>query len=137
VIRSIGVLETRQLPTEHAFVEVAVQERVGNVELMCRPVLHGDEREHGPNRRRFDDRGERFAEVQARALRVTAQDPPCLVLVECVVGVELGLEDPLAGDDACTGRTWDKSPRTVGLECIELLLHRCLPICVSECCVNR
>jgi hypothetical protein len=69
-------------------------------------------------------------------MRVAAQDPPRLVLVEGVIGMELGLKAPFAGDDASVGWRSYKGPRSAALEGVELQLHRGLPVGVPESSAN-
>jgi hypothetical protein len=64
------------------FEEIAVEERVGDVELMCRPLLRGDESEHCSDGSELNNRGEGLIEIHPRALNIPANDPSCLVPLE-------------------------------------------------------
>ena len=98
---------------------------------MCRPVLAGDEREHGADCRWFDHRRERLLEVDAGSLMKAADNPPGFVTLEGAVGVQFVLEHPLAGDDLGISRTRYERPCAVVLESIELELHCCSPVRIT------
>jgi hypothetical protein len=51
----VQVGEARRLLAEDVFLDVAVEERVGHVKLVRRPVLRGDEGEDGADRCGFYD----------------------------------------------------------------------------------
>jgi hypothetical protein len=74
-----------------------MKERVGHVQLMGRPVLGGNQCEDSTDGGRLDDWGKSFPKVVSRALVITSHDPPSFVTLESTIGVELLLEDPLAG----------------------------------------
>jgi hypothetical protein len=63
VVGSLWILESGWLLAEDAFHDVAVEERVGDVELMRWPVLGGNEGEHGADRSWLDYWRERLGKV--------------------------------------------------------------------------
>ena len=103
---------------------------------MCGPVLAGDNREYGADRRRFDNRRECLLEVDAWALMEATNNPPSFVVFEGAVGVEFVLEDPLAGDDLGISGTRHERPGTIVLKGIKLELHCGTPVGVAEGCTN-
>ena len=97
------------------FLEMAVDECVGDVELMCWLVVGGDEGEDGAYGGRLDYRRKCLAEVDAGSLMEASDNPTGFIPLERPVGVELVFEDPFPGDDASAGWTWNESPCLVGL----------------------
>ena len=128
----LRILKAGGLVAVDALGEVAMQEGVGDVELMCRPVLAGDEHEHGADCRWFDHRRERLLEVDAGSLMKATDNPPGFVTLEGAVGVQFVLEHPLAGDDLGISRTRYERPCAVVLESIELELHCCSPVRITQ-----
>jgi hypothetical protein len=59
----LSALKSRRLLTVNTFRDVAVEERIRDIQLVSWLVLGGDKREHGPDCRWLDERGEGFAEV--------------------------------------------------------------------------
>lgn len=133
----IRVDEADGLLAQHAFVEVAVKKRVGDVELACWPTLSGDQGEHGADRRRLDDRRKRLAKVDVGPLHEATDDPARLVPLEAAVGVEFMFEHPFAGDDVGAQQPRDKASGVVRLEHVEFALHRLLPIWITQRCPCR
>jgi hypothetical protein len=54
---------------------MSVQESVGDVELVGRPLLVRDETQDGADRRRLDDGGESLPKIDAGSLAVTTDNP--------------------------------------------------------------
>lgn len=100
---AIFVFEAGWLLAEVLFADVAVEEGVGDIQLVRRSLLGGDDGEDRPDGGWFYHRQEGLAEVDAWSLVEPAHHPPGFVAFKRAVGVELFFEDPLAGDDP---RTW-------------------------------
>ena len=109
-----------------------MEERVGNVELVSRPLLAGDEGQDGANGGGLHDGRERLSKVDARALGVAPDDPACFVALERAICSELVLVHPFAGDDTHAGRTVDQRPGVVALQGFELRLHGGYPVSVAQ-----
>lgn len=97
------------------FLNVAMQEGVGDIELMSWPSVCGHKCQHRPDRGGFNHRRECLNEVDTRALVEPPDDPSSFVVLDGAIGVHLVFEDPLYGDDACPRRTRDELP---GLVCL-------------------
>jgi hypothetical protein len=70
--------------------------------------------------------------VDTEPLGEDAKNPTSLVPLQCTIGVELVLEDPLAGDDVGVNRTRDKISNIVGDQSSIFFLHDTVPGRVSE-----
>ena len=70
--------------------------------------------------------------VDTRTLRETPHDPSGFASLQGAIGVQLILEQPLAGDDVGVGRSRYKCPRSVVLERVVLLLHCGHPLWVAH-----
>ena len=127
-----GVDEACGLLTEHLLSKVAVQEGVGNVQLMHGPGSGDGQLKHGADRARFDNQGKSVGEVHARALPKAPKHPTNFVALESVVRTSLVPKDPLARDDVGTRWPRDKLPGAVPLKRIELFLHRSEPMRVPK-----
>lgn len=114
-----------------------MEKGIFDIQLMDRPVARRGKVKDGADRRRLDDRGEHLMEVHPRSLREAAYDPPCFAPFERSVGVQLVLEQPLAGDDV--GMLWSRNerPRAVCLESVIFSLHGRTPVGVVESCTDR
>ena len=124
--------ESRGLLAVHAFLEVAVEKRIGDVKLVRWPLLGSNDGKHRADGGGLDDRRERFPEVDAGPLVEPANDPPRLVAFQRAVGAQLVLEHPFAGDDACSRRSVDEGPDAIAQQGIELGLHCCTPVRVTQ-----
>ena len=111
----LGVDETSRLLTEHLLGEMAVQEGVGDIQLVHRPGTRDRQLKHGANRARFHNRGEGVGEVHARALPKTTNHPLSLVALERTARASLMAKHPLARDDVGTEGSRNKLPRAVAL----------------------
>ena len=127
MVRIVGV-ETSRLLTKHLLIKMAMQESIGHIKLVNWLGARDSKLEDSVNRAWFDNRGKGVGEVHAGALAKAAHHPTRLVAVERTVGASLVAEDPLASDDIGTRWPWDKLPRTVALQGIELLTHRSKPV---------
>jgi len=74
------------LLTENVFLEIAVKECVGDVELPGRPPTRGSNREHSSDGRRFYNWSEGLPEINAGALGEPPDHPPCFIALEGAVG---------------------------------------------------
>lgn len=137
VVGAGRVLEVGWLLAEDALGDVAVQERVGDVELVGCPALGGDDCQDGANCGRLDNRGEGFAEVDPLSLMEATHDPSGFVAFETAIGAGLVFEHPLARDDAGIVGTWNESPGPVVLKGVELLAHGVVPVRVAKCSADR
>lgn len=61
----------------------------------------------------LDNRTGSLIAVHARLLRVTTNNPPCLVSREGTIGIELMLEDPFVSDHISAMGVRDKGPCVV------------------------
>ena len=80
----------------HMFDEMAMEERVQNIQMMNRPGKRHRKLKNGVNRARLDDRSEGVGEVNSSALPEAANHPTGLITRQGTVGVELVAEYPLA-----------------------------------------
>lgn len=115
-VRMCGVDKARRLSAIDCLLKRAMEKCVLDVQLMNRPVAGDRKAENSVDGSRLDDGAESFVEVDAGTLGKAAKHPAGLVPVEGAVGLELVLEEPLAGDDV--GATWtrNKIPGAVGEE---------------------
>lgn len=81
--------------------------------------------------------GENFAEVDAGALRESADNPSCLVALQGPIRLHFMLEHPFAVDHRGVGRARNKSPGVVGDEGVELGLHGGTPVGIAESFTDR
>lgn len=63
----LGIGKAGGLLTKHLLADVAMEEGVGDVKLVSRPVLGGDDGEHCPNLRRLNYQREGFPESMRSA----------------------------------------------------------------------
>ena len=131
-IGSSGVDEAGRLLAIHRLIEGAVEESVLHIKLMNRPGAGGGDAEDDTNGRGLDDGAEGLVVVDAMLLGVATNNPTCLVTGERAIGVELVLEDPLAGNDVCTRWTRDEPPRAIVDQSLELFGHGCTPVGVGK-----
>jgi hypothetical protein len=75
----------------------------------------------------LDNRVESLIVVDAGPLGEATKNPASLVPFQCTVGVELVLEDSLAGDDVGANRTRDNIPCAVGDQSSIFFLHGTTP----------
>jgi hypothetical protein len=75
-----------------------MEEGIGDVELVGRPLPGCDDGEDSANRSWFHHRSECLAKINTGALQITAEYPSCLVSLEGAVGSKLVSKHPLAGD---------------------------------------
>ena len=111
----LGVDEASGLLTEHLLGEMAMQEGVGDIQLVHRPGTRDRQLKHGANHARFHNRGESVGEVHARALPKTTNHPSSLVALERTVWASLVAKHPLARDDVGTRGSRNKMPHAVAL----------------------
>ena len=93
--------------------QVTVKKGILHVQLVDRPLTRSSDAEDDPNRGRLDDGAERLVVVDAVSLGEAADNPMSPMTSQRDVGVELVLEDPLAGDDVGARRPGDEAPRVV------------------------
>jgi len=124
--------KTCGLLTENVFLQVAVKERVGHIELSCGPATRGGNGEHCADCGRLDDRREGFAEVNARALREPTDHPPGFIALEGSIRIELVAKYPFARDDMGTRWTRNQTPCVVCLKSAVLLFHGAVPVRISK-----
>jgi hypothetical protein len=87
--------------------------------------------EDGLNGGELDDGAEGLVVVHSGALSETPKDPMGLVLIQGVVGLELSVENPLAGDHVGARGTRHQVPGVAGQKgCV--LLHSATPIRIGE-----
>jgi hypothetical protein len=132
-----GVGETGGLLTVDLLMEIAMKKCIGDIELVSRPSVCGDESEDGADCRRLDDGRESLAEVDARPLIEAVHHPSGFVAFQRAIGVEFVLEHPFAGDDARARRARNEGPGLVLLQRMEFMLHRGEPIAITKCLANR
>ena len=132
MVRMCGVDKAGGLLTEHLLGEVAMQEGIGDVQLMHGPSSGDGQLKHGADRARFNNRSKSVGEVHARTLPKASNHPASFVALESPVGTSLMPKDPLARDDVGTRWPRDKLPGAVPLERIELFLHRSEPMRVPK-----
>lgn len=113
MIRCRGVDKARWLLAVDGLVEVAMEERVLDIQLVDKPVTRGGEAGDDADRCWFDDWAERLVVVDAGALGVAAHDPMGLVTSKGAIGVVLVLEDPLASNDVDARWSRNKGPGTI------------------------
>jgi hypothetical protein len=92
MIRLSVVDEARRLLTVHAFRQMAMEERVLDVELVDRPSARCSEVQHSADGRRLDHRGEGLMKINPWPLREAAHNLAGLVAFQRAVGMELVLE---------------------------------------------
>lgn len=95
----MGVDEDGGLLAADLFLNVAVQEGVGDIELMSWPSVCGHKCQHRLDHGGFNHRQEHLDEVDARALVEPLDNPSSFVVLEGAIGVHLVFEDPLSSDD--------------------------------------
>lgn len=114
-------------------VEIAMEERIGDVELSCGPLTRSNDTEDSADGCWFHDQSEGLPEIDAGALGEPPDDPTCFVALEGAVGVEFVLEHPFPRDDLGVEWTINQSPCTVGLESSEFMFHGGMPVWFMEC----
>jgi hypothetical protein len=134
---SLRVCKPSALLAIYSLCQVAMEEGVGDVQLVRGPMLGGDDDKDGPDGGWLNDKCERFTEVHARSLMEATNHPPGLVELECVVRVQLVFKHPLAGDHASTGRTLDDCPDLVTKKRVVFSLHGVTPGWILECRADR
>ena len=132
MIRLCGVDEAGGLFTEHLLGEVAVQEGVGDVQLMHGPSSGDGQLKHGVDRARFNNRSKSVGEVHARTLPKASNHPASFVALESAIRSSLVTKDPLARDNIGMGWPRNELPGTVPLERIKLFLHRSEPMRIPK-----
>jgi hypothetical protein len=133
----LGVDKTGGLLAVHRFLELAVQERVADVQLVNGPLVRRGECEDRTDGGRLDDGRERLVEVDTGALNVTTQHPPSFAPFEGAVGVEFVLEHPFTGDNANAGWARHQTPRLVAQKSIMFGLHCLAPAVVTQSGADR
>jgi hypothetical protein len=102
--------------------QLTVQKCFLNVELVDRTPSRCRQVEHVADGAWFDDRGEGLIEVKPLSLREATHNSSCLAAFH-LVGVELILEESLAGDDDVdTAWSGYECPRAVVVYSSELFL---------------
>ena len=109
-----------------------MEEGILDIKLMNRLAAGEHQREDSPYCGWLDDRTESLGEVNAGALCEAAQHPARLVALKRSIRLELVLENPFASHNVGPRWTWDKIPRAVGQEGVELLLHSASPIGIGK-----
>ena len=90
--------------------QMAVQERIGNIEQLGAPAARRGDGEHRLDRGRLDNWCERLVKIHASLLCQATNDPSCLVSLKGSIGVQLMLENPFVVDDMSSRRTVDETP---------------------------
>jgi hypothetical protein len=125
------------LLTQNLFLQVAVEEGVGDIELLGGPATGRSNGENHLDRRQLHDGSEGFVEVDAGALSESPNHPTSLVPFQSAFGVKFMLEHPFAGHDVGARRSIDETPCGVALERVELRSHGCAPVWILESCASR
>jgi hypothetical protein len=91
-----------------------------------------DQGQHGADHGRLDHRAKGPIIVDAELLGEATKDPASLVPLQRVIGVELVLENPFAGDDVRANGARDKIPGVVGDQDSKLFFHGVMPVWIYE-----
>jgi hypothetical protein len=84
------------------------------------------------NCRWFHNRAESLIIIDTETLHEPAKNPSGLVPLECLIGLELVLEDPLAGDKTGATGARNQVPSVVGHKSGILFLHSRPSMMISE-----
>jgi hypothetical protein len=114
-----------------------MQERILHIDLVNRAGAGDDQGEHGADLGQLDRRAEDLIVVDVESLGEVAKNLVSLVPVQGAVGIELVIENPLAGDDVGTNRTRDKILGVVGDQGSKLFFHGMTPVRISEGSTDR
>jgi hypothetical protein len=106
MIGLVGVDEAGWLLAVHAFLELAVQEHVLDIQLVDRPLTGCGDGEHGADRCGFHHRREGLIEINPRSLIEPANDATSFSPFQFAVGMEFAAVDPFSTDDMRSGRSW-------------------------------
>lgn len=129
--------ESGGLPAVHALRKIAVKEGVLDVKLVDWPSSCRGKMKNRADGAGLDHRGEGLMEVDPGTLRESADNPTRLAPFQRAVGMQFVLEEPFTCDDVSIGGTRDQCPCPVGLQRLELILHRRTPLRITKCRVNR
>jgi hypothetical protein len=88
--------------------------------------------EDGADRGYLDHRAEGLIVVDAESLGEDAKNPTSLVPFQGAIGIELVLENSLAGDDVGANGARDKIPGVVGDQGSKFFFHGTTPIWINE-----
>jgi hypothetical protein len=105
-----------------------MQEHILHIDLVNRAGAGDGQGEHGADRGQLDHRVEDLIVVDVESLGEVAKNLVSLVPVQGAVGIELVIENPLAGDDIGTNRTRDKILGVVGDQGSKLFFHGTTPV---------
>jgi hypothetical protein len=99
---------------------------------MNRPGAGEGQGEDGADHGRLNHRVEGLIVVDAGSLGEAAKNPVSLVPFQGAVGIELVLENPLAGDDVGANGARDKIPGVVHDQGSKFFFHGMAPIWIDE-----
>jgi hypothetical protein len=109
-----------------------MQKHILHIKLMNRPGAGDGQGEHGADHDQLDHWAKGLNVVDVGSLGEAAKNPVSLVPVQGAVGVELVLENPLAGDDVGANWARDKIPCVVGDKGSKLFFHGVAPVWIDE-----
>jgi hypothetical protein len=112
--------------------QCVMEESILDVELLDQPIPgkskgHDDVNYHG-----LHNGAESLVIIDIETLREPAKNPMGLVPLECPVGFELVLEDPLAYDNIGVTGVRNQVPSVVGHESSVFFLHSRPPMRIGE-----
>jgi hypothetical protein len=114
-----------------------MQECILHIELVNRAGAGDSQGEHGADRGRLDHRAEDLIVVDVGSLGEVAKNLVRFVPVQGAVGIELVIENSLAGDDVGTNRTRDKILGVVGDQGSKLFFHSTTLVRIGEGSADR
>jgi hypothetical protein len=132
MIGLVGVDEAGRLLAVHAFLELAVQERVLDFQLVDRTLTGCGDGEHSADRCGFHHRREGLIKINPRSLIEPANDPASFSPFQCAIRMEFVAVDPFSADDVRSRRSWYQCPRAIPLEGVKFILHGGMPIWITE-----
>lgn len=103
----LGIHEAHRLLAQNTLLELVVEERIGDVQLLGLPAPGSCNGEHCANGARLHNWSKCLTEIDAGALSKDMDDPATFVSLQVAIGVGLVFEHPLAGDNICARQSVD------------------------------
>lgn len=112
--------------------ESAMEKNILDIELVNRPLVGQCQGENSADCRGLDNGAESLVIVKSGPLCKAVKNPVSLIPIKRAIRTKLVMINPLASDNNDVRRARNQTPYVVGLKCLELLRHHCVPVRITK-----